>query len=137
MKLYDIFYHGNSMDSAMPFPKKPDPDIRLIVNVNQEGDAWTVRRELDHDILVRLVKESRSIEIRPTEYYETEFREALGGKVAGFAAVSSDGEKVWVPDGYPCEDDRRKLTVAWHRAGRPCLTSLQFVEITNEKGKEK
>lgn len=36
MMLYDIYYHGNAMDSCMPLPEAK-PDMKLARNVNWDG----------------------------------------------------------------------------------------------------
>jgi hypothetical protein len=44
MLLYDIFYHGASMDRAVPLPKKPDKGTRYAVCINGEKRILVPRR---------------------------------------------------------------------------------------------
>ncbi len=41
MMLYDIYYHGNAMDSCVPLPG-PKPDMKLARNVNWDGHKKVV-----------------------------------------------------------------------------------------------
>lgn len=117
------------MDSCVPFPKEPSADIERIVNLNQDGDAWVVRRKLDQDLIVQLVRGAKEsdIVVGPTENHEEEFRAALG-TCSEFRAVNNEGEAEWVPAGYPNGNERRKLSAYWVSLGKPVLTSLQFVK---------
>lgn len=135
MKLYDIFYHDNTMDSNVPFPRYPDSQIKRIVNTNWGGEVWIIKRKLNGDILVKLIREAREADysqfpdMRYNQDRETEFRIALGGINQETRVMNDEGESEWIPCGYPIDEERRRLGQYWYSIGQPELTSLQFVEV--------
>lgn len=129
MQLFDVFYHGNTMDSNVPFPLHPDPQIKRVVNTNWDGRSYVVKRVPDQDAIAKMIRESR-------EFYSDNLRHGYDScdyqslrKALMYANVvtDDDGSLEHVPDS-PDGEAFWKFIGYWLSLGRPELTCLDFVE---------